>query len=253
MNCSQYRDLVAADVDGMLGAEAQSVQEHRAQCSACRAERARQAAVRDLVRARAARPEAPLGLRTRVRAALEAEELAAGRPQPWWRRRLSWAGAAFAAAAVVVIVTVAGRGSAFDPLVRDYDRVVQGALEIDFRTDAPAALEDFYRQHVADGVPAHVVDLSLAGFRLVGGTLVDFPDRRARLSIYSDGQYLIVCDYRFAAKFPMALPADGQPVFFHRSGVNFCARRSGDEICLLATRMPMDVFRRRVGADVTAG
>ncbi|MBI2964013.1 MAG: hypothetical protein HYY35_09690 [Deltaproteobacteria bacterium] len=252
MNCSRYRDWVAADVDGAPGARAPGLEAHLAQCPGCRTERTRQIAVRDLLRARAVLPQAPPGLRTRVRALLEAETGEAAKRRRGWRKPLLWAGLTFAAAAAATLAVLA-RGTDFDPLIREYDRAVQGALEIDFRTDAPAALEEFYRRHAADRVPAHVVDLSAAGFRLVGGALIDFPGRRARLSLYSDGRDLIVCDYRFAAQLPMDLRSDGRPVFFRRGGASLSVHRMGGEVCVLVTRMSMDDFRRRLGGDSTAG
>ncbi|HSD10778.1 MAG TPA: hypothetical protein VLF14_07325, partial [Candidatus Binatia bacterium] len=65
--------------------------------------------------------------------------------------------------------------------------------------------------------------------------------------------YTIVCDYRFAKGFPFDLPASGEPVFFGRGGASFCARRIGDEVCLLVTRMPMEIFRRKVGTGDESG
>ena len=53
--------------------------------------------------------------------------------------------------------------------------------------------------------------------------------------------------------FPFRLPANGEPVFFGRGGASFCARRIGDEVCLLVTRMPMEIFRRKLGGDAESG
>jgi hypothetical protein len=182
---------------------------------------------------------------SRVRAALdEAVRESASR---WWRRRLLFGTGLAAAAALAVALLATPRDGDLGPLVREYDLAARGELRIAVRTDAPATLERFYAEHAAEGFPSHVVDLSAAGFRLIGGTLVDFPGRRARLSVYSDGRNLIVCDYQFAENFPLSLPPGGGPLFFQRAGVNLCARRMGEEVCVLATRMPMGMFREKVG------
>ena len=138
-------------------------------------------------------------------------------------------------------------------LVREYDRAANGSLALGLQTAKPEDLEAYYREHAGQGTPSHVVDFSSAGFRLVGGTVADLRGRRARLSVYSDGQYTIVCDYRLAESFPFLLPADGKPVFFERGGASFCARRIGDDVCLLVTRMPMEIFRRKFGGDAESG
>lgn len=245
MNCSEYLEWAAADADGIRGGDVEAARQHAEGCAACRGELQRQVAVRSLLRGRAAlRPAAPPGLRGRVSATLdEAEHRAAARN--WFRRGLLGAGLAVAAVVIALIVLPGERP--FAPLVRETDLATRGALAIAFRTEAPSALEEFYRRHADEGFPWRVIDLSSAGFRLVGGTLVDFPGRRARLSIYSDGRNVIVCDYLFARKFPFRLPPNGQPVFFRRGGVNFCAHRMGDEVCVLASRMPMALFREKVG------
>ena len=140
------------------------------------------------------------------------------------------------------------RDGSFAPLIESYDLAARGALPITFPASEPAELEAQYRKSREQGFPDHVVDLSPKGFRLVGGVLRDFPKRKARLTVYSDGKNMIICDYQFAETFPLALPASGEPIFFSRGGVSFCARRmDGNEVCLLATRMPIDLFRKLVG------
>jgi len=248
VNCDEYRDYVAADVDGLPGAEADAARRHLEGCPSCRQERERQTAVRALIRSHAL-PDMPIGLRTRVLASIAEESRRDRRAKVF---RWAWLGAA-AVGVLVAVVVVRDRSKPFAAWIREYDLAARGALAIDFPTQAPGELEGFYRQHQADGIPAHVVDLSHAGFRLVGGALASFPDRRARLSLYSDGEHFIVCDYLFAKRFPRVLPASGEPVFFSQGDLNFCARRIGDEVCMLVTRMPMELFRSRLEAPVSPG
>lgn len=249
MTCDEYQDWSAADVDGERSPEAARAREHAATCPTCAAEQRRQLAARALLRSRSVLPGAPLGLRTRILAAID-EETAPARRSAWsW-----WIGLAGAALAAALVLVVGRHGEPdFRPLIRGYDLAAAGRLDLDVRTDAPAALEQFYARHAAEHVPPHVTDLSSAGFRLVGGAMIDFPKRRARLSVYSDGRDWVVCDRLYAAGFPLDLPGDGSPVFFEREGMTFCARRIGNEICILATRMGLAAFRRRLGGETAVG
>ena len=245
MTCEEYRDWVAADVDGELGDDAARVRSHVDGCARCGAERARQARMRDVLRRGSLATQAPPELRERIRAALDREDAAGTRVA---RRRISpaiWAPLGLAAAAVVAFFLF-GRASHFAPLIRSYDLAQQGTLAMAIRTDRLEELETFYRSQ--GDLPTHVVDLSGAGFRLVGGTIESFPTRRARLSVYTDGEHTIVCDYQLARHFPFELPANGEAVFFRERGMSFCARRAGDEVCLLATRMPLALLKTKLGA-----
>jgi hypothetical protein len=251
VNCDQYLECAAADVDGTLGAAAGEAQKHLDGCAACRAERGRQLAVRNLLRTRDLHPATPVGLRTRVLAALAESDTAS--QQPWWPRALRWGAACALGVALIVTIVVWNRHASFTALIREYDRAANGSLALGLQTAMREDLEAYYREHAGEGIPVHVVDLSAAGFQLVGGTMADVRGRRARLSVYSDGTYTIVCDYRLAKTFPFPLPANGEPVFFSRGGASFSARRIGDEVCLLVTRMPMELFRRKLGGGAESG
>jgi anti-sigma factor (TIGR02949 family) len=246
VTCAEYRDWVAADVDGSLGNEAENVRRHLASCESCRRLRERQVAIRELLRSRALQQPAPRGLRTRVVARLEEESQGLTAPRKW-RFRARSAGLALISVVAAAVMILWNRDASFAPLIESYNLASRGALEITFPTSDPVALEAYYRERHAEGFPDHVIDLSPAGFRLIGGVLKAFPEREARLAVYSDGANVIVCDYQFAKSFPFPLPASGEPVFFSRSGVNFCARRIGEEVCLLATRIAIDRFRTLVG------
>ena len=248
MTCGDCKDWTAdADETGVP----EAAREHVAGCASCRAERERQLAVRTLLRSKSVLPAAPIGLRTRILAALEEEEAAAP-AAGGWRRFFGYGGLALATAVALVVLVGLPRGE-FAPLIRGYDLAVAGKLELGFRTDAPAALEQFFARHSAERIPSHVVDLTSAGFHLVGGALTDFPKRRARLAVYSDGRDWVVCDYQYAKDFPLSLPSNGQSVFFERDGMSFSAHRVGDEVCLLATRMKLEAFRRRLVGETAVG
>ncbi len=253
VNCQEYLDYVAEDVDGALGEAVESVRLHLQGCARCQIERERQQTVRDLLRSRELAPESPTGLHERVLASLDgvsAKEVQAGR-----RWRMGVGGGALAAAAVAVLVVALfwNRGGSLAPLAREYRLASQGILRMTLATRSREELEELYRRHEGEGIAAHVVDLSPAGFHLLGGVLDDFPGRRARITVYSDGEHLVLCDFFRADRAEIDVPANGSPLFFRASGLTFRARRVGDHVCLLVTRMPIEAFRRRLGEATESG
>jgi anti-sigma factor RsiW len=249
MTCEEYLDYVAGDVDGTLGEGAASVRSHLAGCARCRLERERQQAVRDLLRSRRLSPELPIEIRSRLLASLR-ESCAGGRGALRARRWIGGVGATMLAAAAMAVVIVAvlwSRSGPLSPLIREYQLASRGALKMTLATGSRKELEDLYRKYGDEGIAAHVVDLSPAGFQLVGGALEDFPGRRARITVYTDGEHLVLCDYFRAAHAGIDAAADGQPSFFRERGLTFRVRRVGDHLCILVTRMPIEMFRRRMG------
>lgn len=243
MKCADYSEIVAADVDGLLGAESDEARRHLETCVACRRLRADEEAVSAAVRSRSLMAEAPFGLRTRIVAALEEE--AGETARPWWAGVARAATLACAVLAGLAILLPRG-GDPYEPLIESYYDVLGGGLRVAHETSALGDLEAFYAKHHGAGIPSHVVDLGRAGFRLRGGVLRDFGRRTARLTVYSDGTHVIVCDYQFTRAYVGPLPEPGGAVFFSRSGLNFCVTRMGEEVCVLVTRMPMNRLRPRL-------
>jgi anti-sigma factor RsiW len=252
MTCQEYLDYVAGDVDGTLGEAAEAVRSHVAACRRCRLERERQHAVRELLRSRHLLPALPVELRSRLLAsAQESRGRESRAPQARW-----WVGGtalAAAAIAVVIAAVVWGRRGPLSPLIREYQLASRGALKMALATGSRDQLEDLYRQHGDEGIAAHVVDLSPAGFHLVGGALEDFPGRRARITVYSDGEHLVLCDYIRADGAGIAAPANGQPSYFRAGGLSFRVRRVGDHVCVLVAQMSIEKFRRRLGDASQSG
>jgi len=239
VNCAEYEEWVAADVDER--SDAGAARDHRRGCPRCTALWQAHGAWRERLRSPALRQEAPPGLRTRIGALLD-EAAAALTRSFGWPRRLAWASVASLALASLVL-TFVGRGPSGDPVLAAYRLALDGSLPLSLTTTETAELEAFYRDHHGDDFPAHVVDLSGKGFRLVGGGVRPAGDRLARLSVYGDGVTRIVCDYQAASAYQGRLPAPGEKLFFHDSGLSFCVTRMGEEICVLVTRLPLDRFR----------
>lgn len=240
MNCDEYLDWVAADVDGLLGDRTEETRHHLDECPRCRALRAACAEVRALLHSRRLTQDAPLGLRTRILARLDDEV-----PRGARTRLFRWTAVATAALALLVIFFLHRTERIGNDATEVYQLILDGALRPVVETSIVAELEDHYARH-GRGIPSHVVNLEPQGFRLTGGLLYEAEPRLLRLSVYSDGQHVIVCDYRSLDSWSGRLPSSSEPLFVTKGGLNLCIRRMGREVCVLATRMPMDLFRTKL-------
>lgn len=242
MNCVQYSEWVAADVDGIAGVEADSARVHARECVSCRGLRDGQMAVRAALRDRSLEVQAPYGLRTRITAGVEEvarQEAGASA----WGGFLRWG--AVAVTLVGTMVALWPREPA-DPMIVAYDRVVEGKIPLAVETSDPGELEAYYGSQEHRGIASHVIDLEALGFHLLGGVVHEIGGRSVRLSVYTDGRSLVVCDLRKLADYSGHLPGSTEPVFFSRGGLSFCVRRMGEEICVLVGRMPLSAFRLRL-------
>lgn len=245
MNCDEYRDWVAADVDALLAERSEETRRHLDECPRCRALRAACAEVRTLLRSRRVAQQAPFGLRTRILVRLD-EETSRGL-RALLRRLPRWALVAAAAAPLLVLLLFhrAERSGGGATVVEIYGFVLDGALRPAVNTSVVAELEAYYAQR-GRGVPSHVVDLEPQGFRLTGGLLYESGPSVLRLSVYSDDEHVIICDYRSLDSWNGGLPSSSGPLFVNKDGLNLCIRRMGREVCVLATRMPMNLFRAKL-------
>ena len=104
MTCREVEERLPAFVDGVAGAHATAIAAHLDTCAACAALAHAQATVRTVLKTRGAQlsPVAPPGLRTRLRAQMDAPASAAHAASD---QMLGWTGrlTAFAAAAMVVL------------------------------------------------------------------------------------------------------------------------------------------------------
>lgn len=243
MNCDEYLDWVAADVDGLLGERSELTLRHLDECPRCRALRAASAEIRALLRSRRITQEAPLGLRTRILARLQDEAPHGARAL--LRRLPRWAAVVTAALALLLLFFLPRTERIGGDTAEVYQLVLDGALRPAFETSAVAELDDYYAER-GRGIPSHVIDLEAQGFRLIGGLVYEAGPRVLRLSVYSDGKHVIVCDYRNLDSWDGRLPSSSEPLFVKQDGLNLCVRRMGREVCVLATRMPMRLFRAKL-------
>jgi mycothiol system anti-sigma-R factor len=189
MNCNEAIASIALLLDGELDAlRAAEVEQHLAECAACRTEHAAQLALRDAIRSKATYHPAPAALRARVSDALRKAAPASRRPP---KLRWEW-GLAFAAG---ILVTLAGS------LVRTGDPEFEREL-------VSAHVRSLMATHLSDVVSSdrHTVkpwfagkldfappvrDLAAQDFPLVGGRLDYLGDRAVAALVYKRRGHVI--------------------------------------------------------------
>lgn len=257
MNCDEYCDWVAADIDGQLdAATAQAARAHVEACPPCGALRAAQMAMRDRLRQHQGSTMPP-ELRQRVLAAVQSELATPADPPATrgkvvrllTRRRLLMVGAV--AASFLVMMLPVGHWSQPDLLgllIQDARAAEHDGLAYDLRSNDIAALRDHYGQ--ADvGFTATAPDLAKRGYQPVGGRVERDGDLAATVTVYRGaGGGVVVCR-RYAYE-RVEVPQGerfGHAIVVTRDGVTMRFVRDGDALCSLATTMPREQFLREFG------
>ena len=202
-----YEDEVLAAVDGRLDAAGRrELDIHLAECRTCRASFEELRWVRQtLAVGQPAEEDPPPTLAARITAALDAEDRAGGvlaaaqMPRPAAARSVRWAPAALSiAAAAVVVIGLFVRSSRVAPTVvttvaRDFDSYRNGALPLSVATTNGPQLQTFLdTQHI--GFAVRVLDLSMMGYRLSGGSVIVLDGHPAALIAYrADAASPVVC------------------------------------------------------------
>lgn len=260
MHCAEYRDLVAAHVDGVLTAEEVPLAAaHVATCAACAHLLETEQKFRQAFRSRTLIRPTPAGARARLMALIEAAEEASGWAVPvrqWWSRPLYRA--ALAGAVTLLAVTVATMllrsgpqervPEVFATVVARYRAVEAQTVELGFTTDQPDELREYYRRSGAFTFTNTVVDLEPLGYVLVGGSVAELAAKKSTMTVYRGRQGLILCHRIHAVD--MELPPGGEVVggdrFYTVAGLTICIHREGDVLCFLASAMPRADFIRQL-------
>ena len=176
MNCDETRPLLEAYLDGELDlVHSLAIEQHVETCADCQRLRERHEALRGLLRRTLPRPTAPAGLTGKIRRTLRREASAtSGMPWRWL------------AAAALLLASMALFGMMSRSRVPGNDLLVAEAVANHVRSLLPGHLTDvastdrhtvkpWVAQRVDYSPP--VVDLTAAGFPLVGARL-DYLDHR---------------------------------------------------------------------------
>jgi anti-sigma factor RsiW len=243
VTCEDYQDWVAADVDGRAGDRSAEIAAHLEDCPACRALRAEQNQVRELLRARAVLEPAPVWLATRIRGHLDeqAERRSRGK-----LGALRAAVLGFAAASLALALLPRGPAAELAEIAESV-RATE-ARPVGLAAREPAELAKLYARELRREQPPPVLDLAPA-LRLVGGTVRTLHGEPARVTTYRSAKGSVLCHLVPASAWPaIAARLDGEPFWITVGGVPLRVARAGDEICVLASRMALSDFRAVLGA-----
>jgi Putative zinc-finger len=257
MHCAEYRELIAAHVDGGLGGgEAPLAAAHVAACAPCARLLAEAQRFQSAWRARSRVQPVPADVRRRVLAALDG---ASEMPGWLWRARVRWralgvglAAAAAVASALLALSTLMRRpalpAGPLGTIVADYQAVEARRVHLDFTTDDPQAMRAYYHRTGLFSFTNTVVDLEPYGFVLEGGRVARLGVRTSTLTVYRGPHGVLVCHriYNDGLAPPPGGRAVGGDLFYHVDGISICFHREGDVICFMASRVPLAEFIRRM-------
>lgn len=257
MHCAEYRELVAAHVDGGLDVEEAPVAAaHVDACAPCARLFGDAQRFRHAWRTRSWVRPVPADVRRRVLAALDDAQAApdwVGRIRARWRLLGAGLAVATAAAGAVIALSTLVRQPAqlAEPLrtiVADYQAVEARKLPLDFTTDDPQAMRAYYHRTGLFGFTNTVVDLEPYGFVLEGGRVGRLGTRTSTLTVYRGAPGVLVCHriYNDGLAPPPGGTAVGGDLFYHVAGISICFHREGDVICFMASRAPLAEFIRHM-------
>jgi anti-sigma factor RsiW len=188
MECKDARALLPAYVDRELGAgDADALDGHLRGCADCRSRQAALQSVRAVVSAHATRFRAPEELADRI-----GDSLSAAAPRSGQVRSPFWQGAGIGAAATATLAMVLGIGLLLtqpshddllvDEAVANHVRSVQGDHVVDVTSSDQHTVKPWFTGKLDYAAP--VLDLTSAGFPLVGGRLDYFDNRPVAALVY---------------------------------------------------------------------
>jgi len=234
MNCSEYREIIAAHVDGALSFEEnREVQAHLDQCGACRRMFGWETKAQKVIKPHLAIIAPPSGAKDRIFDKLEQK----GRNREmmgWFSFRLHLAGS-FALLMVVVLATILWRNTS--------------------QNDFMSVAADQYRTMLAQGLgappqgdlttpAASRLDLSPWGYRLSANQVNQVKGGERRLSLFEGkaNDYVLAQEIDGGDLTPapdaVITRADNREfISYSRDGVNLVAWKDHDLLCLLTSKL----------------
>jgi anti-sigma factor RsiW len=195
VSCREVQDLLHGYVDGELDlVRTLHIDRHLRECSACARLHAHQQALRSALRAGALYFSPPEPLEPRIRAAVRRVSNADTRPWVWSWRWLSL-GAALACAAIVLwgVMPLLTESSAPDHALQELVAGHVRSLMVDHLTDVTSSdshtVKPWFEGKLDFSPP--VPDLTMQGFRLVGGRLEYLGKRPVAALVYQRREHVI--------------------------------------------------------------
>jgi anti-sigma factor RsiW len=234
MNCREYRELIAAHVDGALSfEESREAQSHVEQCATCRRMFVWETKTQKVIKPHLAIIAPPSGTKERILDSLE--QKGGSREMLGWFVFSPRLAGAFALVLVVVLATILWRNNSQDDFL--------GVAVNQYRTvlaKGPGASE----QAGLSTPAARRLDLSPWGYRLTFNQINQVKGREQRLSLF-EGQandYVVAQEFDGAALSPspdaMITRAENREfISYSRGGVNLVAWKDNDLLCVLTSKL----------------
>jgi anti-sigma factor (TIGR02949 family) len=181
VSCARAESSVQAYVDGELtGVDREQFQRHVSTCDACARTCRLQGRFKAAIRAHLPRPPIPTDFRRRLRASLEAEELAGQKRWPWLTHPRLVPAAAAALLLLGITLTVRQTQS---PLLRQAQRSYRAEMPMDVVGSDCGSIASWFRGRV--DFPVHAPALG-GQATCKGGRLVNVGERPAAYIVYQD-------------------------------------------------------------------
>jgi anti-sigma factor (TIGR02949 family) len=255
MTCQEAQELITALVDReLVGSERGLLESHLQDCPSCRLAVEHERLVKQTLRERAERIQAPAGLRARLLSDRRIfPEKTGTRWQDYLWPKAHLARPALAAALLLAIVLPAvfffkaGKEPVATTALESYDLFRKGALSV-HRTENPNEVVEQLTRAVGGHFHPMGYDLAAMQLQPVAGFVQEIQGRKILVAIYQGQGGTLFC-YTFfgseedapgnAARFYD--PAKKMNFYaFSRGGLNAVLHREGEIICVLASEMPMD-------------
>jgi anti-sigma factor RsiW len=190
-SCADMKLLMHGLLGGELdAANALKCDEHLAACGACAAEYESYQALRQAIRTGDARYRAPDALRSRVLAALDAApDAPPGRAGAWRRWSVAASGLALAASLALFVAAPLRGPDLTDELVAGHVRSLLADHLTDVRTSDQHTVKPWFNGKLDFSPP--VIDLTSAGFPLVGGRLDYMSGRVVAALVFKRREHVI--------------------------------------------------------------
>ncbi len=235
MNCREYRELIAAHVDGALSFdESREAQSHVEQCATCCRIFVWETKAQKVIKPRLAIIAPPPGAKERLLDTLE--QKGRSREMSGWFSLSPRLAGSFALAMVVVLAMILWRNNSQDDLlsvaVDQYRTVLAKGIGFD--------------QKEGQSTPAtRLLDLTPWGYRLSANQVKQVDGREERLSLFEGhaNDYILAKEID-GVVFPLSSEAmitraeDRQFVIYSRNGVNLVAWVDNDLLCVLTSKLP---------------